>query len=142
MTFGRGWHRGADDMAKHRHVGLARVCVVAAAAVGTLVVAAPAYAAGLDLTIGSANIDLSPSDSSKLSITLQNNDNAPSDGTTLQFNAPDGLSDLQVKANDFGCNSSGCVVGAIGPGKSKTVSFTLSESKNPGGVPAGGTKSG
>jgi hypothetical protein len=142
MTFGRGWDRRADDVTTLRRAALAGVGVVAAV-IGTLALAAPAYADDVNLQLSQSSFDMSPGDNKQLTVRLENTTDQPT-VARITVNAPGGLGDVQVRPSDGGCNGGGDSVNCaiqLGANKSKDVGFTLS-ARNPGSLQPGDTKQG
>jgi hypothetical protein len=122
MTFGRGWDRKADDVTTLRRAALAGVGVVAAV-IGTLAVAAPAYA---DDKVGVSVLppgDFTPGSTGTLIVQVQNK--GQSKPTTIQVSVT-GLSNFAV-TDASGCDvggASSCAV-KVDAADSKQITFTL-----------------
>jgi hypothetical protein len=142
MTFGRGWDRRADDVMTLRRAALAGVGVVAAV-IGTLAVAAPAYADDVNVQLSQNSFDMSAGDTKQLTVRLENTTNQAT-VARVTVNSPSGLGDVQLRSGDDGCNGSGnsvsCAV-PLGANKSKDIGFSLS-ARNPSSLQPGDTKQG
>jgi hypothetical protein len=128
MTFGRGWDRRADDVTTLRRAALAGVGVVAAV-IGTLAVAAPAYA---DDKVGVSVLppgDFTPGSTGTLIVQVQNKAQGNKQNN-IQVSIT-GLTNFAV-TDASGCDvggASSCVVN-VAASDSKQVTFTLKATGN------------
>lgn len=122
MTFGRGWDRRADDVTTLRRAALAGIGVVAAV-IGTLAVAAPAYAAdNVAVAVSSPGV-FNPGDAQVLTVQVENKSKV--DGASIQLTIG-GLNNFTL-SDPRGCVGSpnACVVTNVDGGAKKTVTFTI-----------------